>query len=324
MKLRLAIWFLLLTGISALGMGNNGVPPWFGARVATAFPLAGMTALWSTRKVISTYAGKALQVTRQSDSTTQDIGFVAGNLDNTSLLSFCAATTCRVNIWYSQDGVSAHDANAAFSNPFIVQSGTITSAMNLQTCVDYPSMGQVGIAVPAASTAISVTSGTILAVGNARTTPSGGSATGSANANMVTDFGASTFGLAFAQTTFSGAPAMVGWRQDSTSTERDTAGVSYTFNTNGIFGWRFSTTDSPTLKAYVRGGTPGTNSNTNTLATPTFSQKIGFGFGTFTKQFDGYTCEAVSYSSELNLGDTNATAQNMAAYWGQTWTNITQ
>ncbi len=31
MKIRLAIWFLLLNSIVAFGLGNNGVPPWFGA-----------------------------------------------------------------------------------------------------------------------------------------------------------------------------------------------------------------------------------------------------------------------------------------------------
>ncbi len=30
MRVRLAIWFLLLSGVIALGMGNNGVPPFFG------------------------------------------------------------------------------------------------------------------------------------------------------------------------------------------------------------------------------------------------------------------------------------------------------
>ncbi len=31
MRYRLAIWFLLMSGVVALGLGNNGVPPFFGA-----------------------------------------------------------------------------------------------------------------------------------------------------------------------------------------------------------------------------------------------------------------------------------------------------
>ncbi len=34
MRLRLAIWFLLMSGICALGLGNNGVPPFFGVPAA--------------------------------------------------------------------------------------------------------------------------------------------------------------------------------------------------------------------------------------------------------------------------------------------------
>ncbi len=38
MKIRLAIWFLLMSGVCALGLGNNGVPPWFSNAVDTWNP----------------------------------------------------------------------------------------------------------------------------------------------------------------------------------------------------------------------------------------------------------------------------------------------
>ncbi len=49
MKLRLAVWFLLLTSISALGLGNNGVPPFFGVPGGAA-PCVGT---WTDRMLTS-------------------------------------------------------------------------------------------------------------------------------------------------------------------------------------------------------------------------------------------------------------------------------
>jgi hypothetical protein len=47
------------------------------------------SAAYSVRLLSSNYTGKALQVRRSSDNTTQDIGFTAsGDLDNSALLTF--------------------------------------------------------------------------------------------------------------------------------------------------------------------------------------------------------------------------------------------
>ncbi len=61
-------------------------------------------AIYSTRKVVSAYAGKALNVRRASDSTTQDIGFVGAAFDTAGANSFCASTFCYVTKWYDQSG----------------------------------------------------------------------------------------------------------------------------------------------------------------------------------------------------------------------------
>lgn len=81
---------------------------------------------YSTRKLLTAYAGSAVQVARTSDSTTQNIGFDgSGNLDTTSLATFCAATTCGVSLWYDQIG-SANCVNATTATqPRLYFSGAV-------------------------------------------------------------------------------------------------------------------------------------------------------------------------------------------------------
>jgi hypothetical protein len=60
-----------------------------------------------TRALFSTYGGKLFQVTRQSDSRTQDISvtLAGGRVDLATLNSFCASgTTCGISILYDQTG----------------------------------------------------------------------------------------------------------------------------------------------------------------------------------------------------------------------------
>jgi len=58
-----------------------------------------------TRKMLAAWGGAAFQVTRASDSTTQDIGFLAsGAVNRSTEATFCAATTCTVTLLYDQTG----------------------------------------------------------------------------------------------------------------------------------------------------------------------------------------------------------------------------
>ncbi|HEV7231630.1 MAG TPA: arabinofuranosidase catalytic domain-containing protein [Bacteroidia bacterium] len=82
---------------------------------------------YSLRIMRCTYAGKAVQVRRSSDNTTQDIGFTAGgDLDTTALLTFVGAGSGYVSIWYDQSG-NGRDASQATAGkqPRIVNAGVI-------------------------------------------------------------------------------------------------------------------------------------------------------------------------------------------------------
>jgi len=84
-------------------------------------------AAYSVRKLRAAYTGNAIQVRRSSDNTTQDIGFTAlGNLDTTTLTSFCSGTNGFVTTWYDQSGNARNATQTTAANqPQIVSSGSV-------------------------------------------------------------------------------------------------------------------------------------------------------------------------------------------------------
>ncbi|MDH7461706.1 arabinofuranosidase catalytic domain-containing protein [Chitinophagaceae bacterium 26-R-25] len=82
---------------------------------------------FSLRQLGSNYAGKAIQVRRSSDNTTQDIGFTSsGDLDTTALRTFVGSGNGYVSIWYDQSGNGINATQTTTSNqPLIVTNGVI-------------------------------------------------------------------------------------------------------------------------------------------------------------------------------------------------------
>lgn len=88
---------------------------------------SGATAAYSLRKLNTSYTGYAIRVRRSSDNASQDIGFVGGNLDTTSLLSFVGANSGYVSIWYDQNGSYNLIQNTLSNQPSIVLSGVLNT-----------------------------------------------------------------------------------------------------------------------------------------------------------------------------------------------------
>jgi hypothetical protein len=87
---------------------------------------------YSLRKLRTAYSGSAIQVRRSSDNTTQDIGFdLNGNLDTSSLLTFCGAGNGSITTWYDQSGNSNNATQTTIANQGqIVSSGSIVTDPN--------------------------------------------------------------------------------------------------------------------------------------------------------------------------------------------------
>lgn len=84
-------------------------------------------AAYSVRKLRTAYTGSAIRVRRSSDNTESDIGFTSlGNLDTTSLTSFCGSGNGFVTTWYDQSGNARNATQSTAANqPQIVSTGSV-------------------------------------------------------------------------------------------------------------------------------------------------------------------------------------------------------
>ncbi|WP_233867049.1 arabinofuranosidase catalytic domain-containing protein [Paraburkholderia adhaesiva] len=118
-------------------------PPYSGILDQLATVAAGA---WSLRRLRGGYGGPCLNVRRDSDSATQDIGFtVSGDLNVTALLSFVGSGNGYVTAWYDQTGnkASLTQTTTAFQ-PQIVNAGAVVTLLT-----------------PAARPAVSTNGGTV-------------------------------------------------------------------------------------------------------------------------------------------------------------------
>jgi Alpha-L-arabinofuranosidase B, catalytic len=116
---------LVSTGVNLPVTGVNVRP---GGASPAGLPLDGIStgikAAFSTRQLLSSYVGPAMQVTRASDSTTANIGFVGNVLDTATLATFCAGTTGSVTTWFDQGG-GGFNLIPGTAAPVIFQSGAV-------------------------------------------------------------------------------------------------------------------------------------------------------------------------------------------------------
>lgn len=81
---------------------------------------------FSLRKLTSKYLGKAIRVTRTSDSVQKDIGFVGKYLDTATLLEFANGGDVTVTTWYNQNNSGNNLAIVtAALQPKIVNAGVL-------------------------------------------------------------------------------------------------------------------------------------------------------------------------------------------------------
>jgi hypothetical protein len=96
------------------------------AQVDGGLPTNNITGFFSLRQ-LSGYSGSCIRVIRDSDLTTQDIGFSGGVVDTAAITSFCTGTTGRINRWYNQvDGNFASQATQA-NQPIIYTAGAVVT-----------------------------------------------------------------------------------------------------------------------------------------------------------------------------------------------------
>ena len=91
---------------------------------------------YDLRKLSSTYTGDCVKVRRASDNAEQDIGFVSGQIDISSLETFASGGVCHVTTFYDQSG-NANNAiqTAAANQPVITDSSGNVTTVNSKPSV---------------------------------------------------------------------------------------------------------------------------------------------------------------------------------------------
>lgn len=87
----------------------------------------GASVAYSIRKLRTAYTGNAIRVRRSSDNALLNIGFTSsGNLDTSTLLTFCGASNGFVDTWYDQSTNANNATQSTLANqPQIVNSGSV-------------------------------------------------------------------------------------------------------------------------------------------------------------------------------------------------------
>lgn len=288
----------------------------FGARRAVGYspPLdtvSGATGAFGLLKLRTAYASNCLKVRRSSDSTTQDIGFSGNALDTTSLLSFCGAGDGFVDTLYDQSGNGNNLTQSTAGNqPKIVSSGSLVANIGSQPTMNFDgSNDRLSRTTwfPLSSTAATI-------IGVARAT-AGGSSTSYNQVNPVLVANQSGVWEIGWQSTGGGSAPCV---YNAAFSQGRMANASYTFPTNAVVAWRFSTSTSG-HKLYVNGGTAATNTNTTSLGTSTSGVDVG---STASVYMTGDIGALILFDSELSTTNTNTIGSALATHFGTTWASI--
>ena len=119
--------FISASAISPYNNIKGGAVKILGTLLLDLYP--GASAAYSLRQLRTAYEGPAIKVRRSSDDELQDIGFIDGNLDTTSLLSFVGSGDGFVKTWYDQSGAGIMGNGVQISEsdqPKIAENGFVT------------------------------------------------------------------------------------------------------------------------------------------------------------------------------------------------------
>jgi hypothetical protein len=263
----------------------SSTPP---AKLLDAYPNAYIAV--STRKLRTAYAGSAVRIRRDSDTTQTDVGFDAnGDINVSTINTFCSGTGCSVVTWYDQSGNARNLTADPFSAPKIYLSGSATT-INNKVSPYFNGGNSIGV---------------------------GGLAPGSVSL-------ASWFNLGY-RTGGSNPAYIIGMNPGNKIELANTLGIVDAGQTVGTFGTAFSTglTQSSILrqsgnsKAFIN-GTQSSTTNTAGLTnlTSTWSLALGVNNETGGEYWLGYLPEWVLYIASDQSSNRAGIESNQKAYWG--------
>jgi len=259
------------------------------------------TAAYSLRQLTRNYKGPAIQVRRSDNNNTQDIGFVNGVLDTTSLTTFVDGVSGFVSIWYDQSGNNNHAIqNTRAKQPHIVSAGALISTPNGLPAVYSPgSFGSAGQILQTANSIFNLpytqnvvfAASTLNSVVNLIGTPAGG--TNAGNCGIVIQ-----------------ATNQLQVFNASSSTRTSAISTDNVYTTTAMVG--LSTV--PGNSRLALNGTLGAVGNFN-LANPAPANFTLFSGTGLQYNFNGIIQEACLFPSVLSISDRQSLERSQGAYY---------
>jgi hypothetical protein len=265
---------------------------------------AGIKAAYSTRKLLTAYAGPAIRVERTSDGTPQDIGFSSNVIDTATLATFCSGTTGKVIKWYDQSGNGNDQDNtdSTISNsPIIYQAGAVVFINTTRPALlfdgNHDALGAVSMSSSPVDTLYQAVVLRPDSFASDATVTGGRSGTNGALQWRIDGGGAGT------QSLLSNGVAGIG-TSSSPLTVSQAAVIESQYNSStGAYSF------------WLNGATSGTGTQARTLNANIAS--IGAcGLALQTETFNGAIGEIVMYDQVGSFASRAAVAANQKAYWG--------
>ena len=101
---------------------------------------SGAAAAYSVRKLSQWYTGNCMKVRRDSDDTTQDIGFDSnGDLDTAAIATFCGSANGYVVTWYDQSGNANNATQSTTSAQPQIYNGSAVLTENGKSAIQWTS-----------------------------------------------------------------------------------------------------------------------------------------------------------------------------------------
>jgi len=95
--------------------------------VLDLIPNHGCVMGFSLYKLTNAYKGYCIEVQRQSDNTTLNVGFVNGYVDKSAIESFCAGTNGGIKTWYNEFSANNATQSTFSAMPIICTNGVFES-----------------------------------------------------------------------------------------------------------------------------------------------------------------------------------------------------
>jgi len=281
-----------------------------GTRGAVSYVLDGIESaagVWSLRKLRAAYSGYCVKLRRSSDNATSDFGFVGGLLDTSAISTWLSGATPYVHTWYDQsgNGYNATQTTTGYQPLFVASGENSKPIIRPDGSDDYM--------VVAHDTGLNFTNMTAISAWKYTTWDTSNYETVAVKSTSFSwSDGYGMGGVASA--------GYIGFWADDYS-----GGRSYqaTYTNFASFTILSGTYDGSGTEAFEDGVSIDTAASAGGIGSPTGDLLFFAATTSGDGHLDGDVGEIILFDAVLSVTDHNTIGNDVADYFGLTWTTIT-